>query len=106
MTPAFASESLAMRMFAPGGIVTRTGAPVPLPHDASTHAAASTRDAPRADPTIERGLSAVRGLAGTTQRMLKKHRRREGVDVTLAASRRAAHLAHGAQRGRRRVALI
>ena len=73
MTPAWASESLATRMLAPVGIVTRTAAPVPLPH------AAAANESTNAELRRSR-------LARELQRMLKKYRRRQGIDVALSTS--------------------
>ena len=71
MTPALASESLATRMLAPVGIVTRTAALVPLPH------AAAANESTNAELRRSR-------LARELQRMLKKYRRRQGIDVALS----------------------
>jgi hypothetical protein len=71
MTPALASESLATRMLAPVGIVTRTALPVPLPQPTAANESAS------AEPRMNR-------LARELQRMLKKYRRRQGIDVALS----------------------
>jgi hypothetical protein len=59
-------------MLAPLGIVTRTAAPLPLPHAAVASESASA------------DARAIR-LTGKLQRMLEKHRRRHGVDVALSA---------------------
>lgn len=73
MTPALANESVATRMLAPLGIVTRTAAPLPLPHAVAVKESASVDQ-----PMIR--------LARELQRMLEKNCRRERIDVALSAS--------------------
>src|SRR6185503_21231258 len=103
MTPAFASESLAMRSVAPGGIATRTAAPVPLPH-AATMAHIVVATTPR---TMRRTRwTRYAPSARETQRMLQQHRGGKRVDIALAAFGRSAHLAHGTKRGGGGVALV
>jgi hypothetical protein len=143
MTPALASESLATRMFAPLGIVTRTAAPAPLPHATAANESANvdrriqanrnriisslksrvSRRAPALSPepiaaslelaprAAHSSLLHAHGLKlgpavaiamfariakfkfltalptrrlGQLQRVLKKYRRREGIDIALS----------------------
>src|SRR5664279_5092178 len=99
MSPARQRLSDAVRKLAPGGIVTLTGAPgVLLSH------------APRS--ATEQAMRSARQLSRRTllrtqlERMLQQNRRGERVDIALSPARRAAHLAHRAQRRCRRIPLV
>src|SRR5262245_12372983 len=80
-------------MLAPGGMVTRTGVP-PLP--------------PHAVPRTTAATAMVRAnfLTDASKRMLKEYCCGERIDIALSAACRPAHLAHGAQRRGRSVALV
>jgi hypothetical protein len=82
-------------MLAPGGMVTRTGAP-----PEALQAAAATIAVMHAPRT------ARAHLPHTGERMLKKYRRGERVDIALSTTGRPAHLANGPKGGRGGVPLV
>src|SRR5581483_7464084 len=113
MTPALASESAAARMVACGGMVTRTGAPVPGPQVAAV--TIRTAMLPRRTrkkrklPTprrTRRPPTPRRRSAVETQGMLQENGLGQRVHVALSVARRAAHFIDGPQRGGRRVPLV
>src|SRR5687767_12482203 len=102
MMPACANESAALLKLAPEGMTTRTGAPYgspaqPLSVRTPTAATASRR---------QRGRWVRKRSGRESQCMLQQDGGGQRVHVALTATRRAAHLAHGAQGGRRREPLI
>src|SRR5215204_239752 len=94
MTPERASESTAAPKLAPGGTVTRTVFSFDdvqaVTDPSATSASART----------------TRGLTWKRERMLEQHGSGNGIDVSLAAECRAAHLTYGAQRGGGRIPLV
>src|SRR3954463_5698949 len=91
---------MAVRIVAPGGMLTRTDDPPPVPHAVAAASAAM-------DSTREQRIENARRVRSTTlQRMLEKDGRRERVDVAFALARRAAHLANRAQRRGGAVSLV
>src|SRR5512140_1431134 len=110
-SPARCRLSAAVRTLAPGGIVTFTTGPRALPPHAASDAVHSARSAARrtrarqlaARPYAARLLTELRN---ESQRMLKKNRGGQRVDIALAAASGAAHLAHRAQSGGGGVSLI
>ena len=95
MTPACARESIALLKLEPAGIVTRT---VP-PRDEPVHAPLTTSAAVHRPPMRRR-------LTWKRERMLEQNSGGHGIDVPLAASRRAAHFADGTERRRSREPLV
>src|SRR3954462_9068063 len=92
MMPERTSESAACPKLAPRGMITRAGAPCGCPEQAAatTHSATSAR------------RMSVRNI----ERMLEQNRRRHGVDITLSAAGRFAHLFDCTQGCRRGITFI
>src|SRR5438045_2209228 len=92
MTPALASESLATRMLAPVGIVTRTAAPVPLPQAAAANESASVDR--RIQPNRDRVISSLASRGSQRAPALsceREARSREPLSVQAHGSRLTAH---------------
>src|SRR3954469_19049300 len=99
------SESVAARKVEPAGTTTRTGAPYCSPQPSAPVASTASVAATRAVAWRRRG--ALRAAsARAVEDMLEKEGSGERVDISLPAACRATHLAHGAQRGGGRVALV
>jgi hypothetical protein len=91
MTPALCSDSAAVRIVAPSGIVTLAGAPSP-PHPAE----ANTIETKTAQPA----------LARTPQHMLQQYRGGQRIDIATSVLGSAAEFVHGTARRGGRVPLI
>ena len=86
-TPACASESIAKLKLEPAGIDTRTRSPRDEPPHALTTASAA----------VQVALTSRR-LTWKRERMLQEYGGGHGIDVSLAAAGRAAHVANGPER--------